>query len=414
MAKSAQQRLNGPEILDLDPDTGKPYAEDFDTSSLESDQDRLLNDIIGEFGASDNEVSYRASITRIPKGFQRGQKEPWLFECDAAEIIGIRTRLRDQYRGGLFRIRVYRTGEKGTKLYRQMDYSIETPEIATAQAGDPRIDALSAGFERLLNQNTQLMERLSTPAVISGPPAVALDPFTMMEKMSVIFANMMPKASAGGADLDMFLKATTLVSELKGDSGGGNEDNIYSVIRAIASNPALGDVLKQRGQAPMQGQRRIPGPQNGQMPMQGRRQMQQPQHEIPQPVSGNDPKSLGDALQSNMRYLIVKAEQDRDPALYADWLLDNTDFNILMPMLNDPNLLNQLCSAFPRMVPVRNWFEQLVSFAKQAIGENAGDQMHNMNGENDAPGGTGSNTHENPGGGGGDQDHLAPDGQAGA
>jgi hypothetical protein len=369
-AKREQIRLGSPETIDIDPETGRILGDDdTDTSGLENDQDKLLDDIIGEFGAGDNEVSYSASITRIPKGFQRGQKEPWLFECDASEIIGIRTRLRDVYRGGQFRIRVYKTTSRGKKLYRQMDYFIEAPETVAASTGDAKYDALSAALERTNAQMLTLAERLSTPPQIQGQQ---IDPFAMMEKMSTIMKNMMPQQPAIAHDnsftmkdgMELFTKGMEIASDFKGD---GTESWI-GVFKEMAKNIPIGEILEnltkaQQNRNPQTQRRQLAGPQ--QRPFQ-------PQQPAPQPVNGLSPETpaaTGQALEQSMRYLIGRAQKNADPGLYAEWLLDNADKSLIRSMANDPNVLDQLAVIFPGLNQplIRAWFTELVESVKEIL-----------------------------------------------
>ena len=408
--RNQQNRLGTPEIIDIDGDTGRPFDDDTDTSSLESDQDKLLDDIIGEFGAADNEISYKASITRIPTGFQRGQKEPWLFECDASQIVGIRTTLRDAYRGGNFRIRVYRTTGKGTKLYRQMDYSIEPPANTAQNTSDPKYDALAGALERTQNQLLALSERLSQPQIAA--PVAAVDPFVMMERMSTIMKNMAPAvtAPAAGGDLKMFMEAAHFVEDLRGAPSGGDGDSGFTgIVKALIQSPQFGEVAQAflSARRPMQERMNGRNGMNRQIPQQRPMMQEQPDNNIPPETHGNDPQALGTQLQQNMRYLIGKAERNADPGLYAEWLLDNTDQNIIMPMINDPNLLNQLSGAFPRMAMFLPWFEELVSAAKQLIsGEDQGEQHEPINS-------SAVNTQNGPGGEGGNNRNFESDGSMG-
>lgn len=372
-------QLDGPQILDIDPDTGR-IKDDADTSALENDQDRLLNDVIQEFDASDENVTYRASVSRIPKGHQKGMKEPWLFDCDAAEIHGVKTKLRDGYGGGIFRVRVYRNG----KLCRQFDISIEVPEkMAAIQSDNPAMQALVEQMrgqgEAIKNLTERLLDR-SSQALLPAPVA-PVDPMTMMEKMSVIMANLGGKSSHDGG-IDMFLKAAAFVKELKGESGGdsGAEDNIYTVIANAIQNPELVKGLAGGGRQPMRqfppGQRRPMQRQgmNGNRSMMQRRQIQQPfqEEQIPDMPQNANPQQMGQQLQQTVQYLIRKASMNSDPSLYAEWLLDNTPEHIIAPMVNNPETLDQLCQAFAGMVPYRTWFSELLASAKSYIEEGAG------------------------------------------
>jgi hypothetical protein len=377
-AKTETKRLNGPSTIDIDPDTGRILGdEDLDTSDLENDQDKLLDDIIGEFGAGDNEVSYSASVTRIPKNFQRGQKEPWLFECDAAEIIGIRTKLRDVYRGGQFRIRVYKTTARGKKLYRQMDYFIEAPEVTASVTSDGKYDAIAAALERTQSQLLALADRLSTPQQITS---AQIDPISLMEKMSAIFKNMMPNTQPitphdTTKDVELLIKGIELADNMRSDGS----DTWISVFKELAKGIPVGDILQKltelKGQNPQQQmqRRQLPAPQQQFQP----NPMQQRQPPFVQPFANNSnaqagtPAATGQQLEQSMKYLIGKARHNSDPGLYAEWLLDNADKTLIRQMANDPNVLDQLTVIFPALSEplVRGWFAELVAALQELLAQ---------------------------------------------
>lgn len=390
--KSSQKQLNGPEVIDIDPQTGQIFGDDVDTADLENDQDKLLNDIVGEFGASDDEVSYSASVSRIPKNYQKGMNEPWLFECDAADIIGIRARLRDGYGGGRFRIRVYKTTGRGKRLHRQMDYFIEPPlQAAPNPTGDAKYDALSGALERTQQQLLALADRLATPTAIAAPQA---DPFQMMERMSTIMKNMMPAHVERPQDnsftmkdgLELFQKGMEIQADMRGDGG----DSWISVFKELVKGLPIADVLKnlsemQARQNPNM-RRQLPQPQpqlNGNPPNQ--------QH-APMPQS---PMNNGQQLEQSMRYLIGKARANADPSLYAEWLMDNSDKGLIAQMANDPNVLMQLGMIFPvlNQPAIHQWFVELVENIKQYLAENPANADNGpgianadmMNGQNARP-----------------------------
>lgn len=376
MAPKTQQRLNGPQTIEIDPDTGRIMGDDDgDTSELENDQDKLLDDIIGEFGAGDNEISYSASVTRIPKNFQRGQKEPWLFEADATDIIGIRTRLRDVYRGGQFRIRVYKTTSRGKKLFRQVDYSIEPPESVIKADGDAKYDAIAQALERTQTQLLNLADRLSNPTTPMG--GMQIDPFSMMEKMSIIMKNMQPNTPAIAHDtsftmkdgMELFTKGMELAENMRGDGS----DSWISVFKEMAKQLPVADILanitaiKNQQQPGMQRRQLSPPPQP--RPMQSG--FVPPPSQVRQNPLEPNPSATGQQLEQSMRYLIGKAQKNSDPGLYAEWLLDNADKALIRQMANDANVLDQLTVIFPKLAEplIRAWFAELVEALREILAQ---------------------------------------------
>lgn len=362
------RRITRDKIIDIDPETGRMEHENIE-ASLESDQDKNLDDVLAEFDKTDDDIVYTARINRVVGSPRDGVKEPYLFSVDASLISGVRDRLRDVYGTGTYRIRVY----KNNKICRQLDYHIEAPkgglDIKVANGSETAliIETMRENQKSMM----EMMERLTgrnTPVLAVAP----VDPFQQMERMSVIMKNLReadPPRQVSDTSLDTFMKAAEFTRDLQGDSSGSG--SWVDVLKAALSNPAIGETISaiaaQRNEQrnprrmmrrPMVGN--LPGPQN-----------QMPQHQPPNnPQNGNEQNSghaLGKQLESNIRYLIGRAEQNRDPQLYAEWLLDNIDQDLIKKMVDDPNLLTQLEAGFPRLVQHREWFAALIEEVKSFI-----------------------------------------------
>jgi hypothetical protein len=395
---AGQRRLERDKIIEIDGTTGKPFTlEDETDPSLEADQDKLLDDVLAEFDSTADDVVYTARINRVLGAGKLGIKEPYLFAVDAAEIHGVRDRLRDEYGSGTYRIRIY----KNNKIARQLDYQIEAPTKKTtpANTSDPSLNAIIQILQDSNKQQMELMERIARQSTAVAPPVAAIDPIAMMEKLSTIMKNIAPvPVAAPETNLDTFMKAAEFVRDMTpdGNSGGGGW---MEVLKEVLRHPSVGEAIAtiatnrappQRRQAPV-----IAQPANPTIAPPA-----QPQT----PVNQQSQAALGEQLQNNIRYLIGRAEGGSNPDLYAEWLLDNTNEQLITGMINDPNLLTQLEPAFPRMVAHHEWFVALIEAGKALI---ASGFYQPETGEHEPVG----NATHGPGGAGGDDNHPETDGQ---
>lgn len=371
-------RNNTQKLLDVDPDTGKILDDEelSDKENLEADQDRALDDIISEFEKSPDDIVYKASVNKIPDGYKKGGKEQWCFDVDSAEITGMKSRLRDEYGPGIYRVRIY----KNSKIIRCFDYNIAKPAFQYKQPEtpneNPALNALADQLRALSETQARLIER------IAGTPQQQLDPMDQMERMSRIFANLNGGHNNNGNNnhgmsakdtIDLFTRGMELAHEM---NASGGEDNWLSVFKELIKNVPVGELLSNLSQQRQPPQLAGPGPQRlvrGPIPPRNPQQPPvmpvQPPPVIPPANERITPASHGAALEQNMRYLIEKAARDADPGLYAEWLLDNSDPALIQQMANDPNLLNQLAVVFPRLnAPnIRAWFNELIGFVREGL-----------------------------------------------
>jgi hypothetical protein len=398
------KRLERDRIIEIDGETGRAIPlNDENEPSLEADQDKLLEDVLAEFDSTDDDVVYTARVNRVLGAGKAGIKEPYLFSVDAAEIHGVRDRLRDGYGSGTYRIRIYRNN----KIARQLDYQIEAPAPgkSTVNSTDPSLATIVEIMRENEKRTMELMERIaskSTAVVPTGQP----DMLTMFEKFSTIMKNMMPVAPpVSETNLDTFMKAAEFVRDMTPETGGGGDGGWIGILKEIARNPSVGDaignILATRGQP----QRRQPA--NITQPPNNSIAPPVVPNASDTPINSQSQAALGEQLQSNIRYLIGRAEAGRDPSLYAEWLLDNTNEQLITTMVNDPNLLVQLEPAFPRMTPHHDWFVALIEDMKSLIG---GGFFKPEEGVHEPIG----NATHGAGGEGGDNRHPETDGQVDA
>ena len=354
--------LNGPETIDVDPETGRILEDDENgRESLSSDQDRAIDEIIGEFEKSDENIVYRASINKVPDGYKKGGKEEWCFDVDSAEITGMRLRLRDEYGAGIYRVRVY----KNNKLIRQFDYHIAKPSITKpiVSNDNPALNAMAEQIRILSENQTKLMERLL--AGNQAPQSNSIDDFV---KLSTVMKNLAPPQIAHEGNngmsmkdgMELFTKGMELAGEMRGDGG----DNWTGVFKELLKGLPVGEIISNLSKLQMQRRPQLAGPQQPQ---------RQPQFQTP-PLNnqdGNSPAATGAVLEQQMKYLIGKAINNSDPSLYAEWLLDNADQALIRQMANDPNVLGQLAVVFPRLndANIRQWFVELVENVKVMLAE---------------------------------------------
>jgi hypothetical protein len=354
-----------PELLEVDPDTGRILddEENIERENLQADQDRAVDEIIGEFEASDDNVTYRASINKVPDGYKKGGKEEWCFDVDSAEIHGMKTRLRDEYGAGIYRIRVF----KKSKQIRQFDYHIAKPSITRpiANNDNPALNAMAEQIRSLSENQNKLMERLLNN---SQQPTNQGDDIDRLVKLSTVMKNMQPPqiehAGNGGMSMKDGMELFTKGMELAGDMRGENPDNWLSVFKEILKGLPVAEIMSNLSRLQQSRQPQLNAPNQPQ---------RQPQMQVPPNPQNpnNSPAQTGAQLEANMKYLIQKAMNNSDPSLYAEWLLDNADQTLIRQMANDPNVLGQLSVVFPRLNEpnIRAWFVELVENVRTMLAE---------------------------------------------
>ena len=195
------------ETIDITPD---------DVSELEDENDADLSAIFASFGGAPDDKTYQLKIYRVIKD---SAERAWLFNAVPSELP-IDNRLRDEYKGGRFEIRIYEI--KGGKyvLRKRPNILIEAPQKPeVAQASD-----LANVLTAFRDSQTQMFNQLSDVMKKSqGVVDVPANPFSMMKEMAAAMVSMreMMQPAAQANPVETLKGVIELAGMLKGDSGGG-------------------------------------------------------------------------------------------------------------------------------------------------------------------------------------------------
>ena len=330
-----------------------------DVSKLQGDIDTEEQKITSEFDADNKDVKWLIKVYRV---IEKEGKMNWLFNCLPSELPII-DKLRDAYGSGLYRARVYKNGS----LYRALDYSIEAPKfmdqmknpLQQSSAQQPAdvtniVNAMLAAQER---QFLKLQEIL----VNRAPPATG---FNMQEAMTGVLAMMVQMKSflapsqpnTGG--IDMLLKFMEIAKEI---GGGGGETNFLDVIRDVVKSDVFGKALEASVVPQLPAQSATSQPAKKRLPVQAAQTAS-----VASTTNSNEVNSMkvpAIVIKQYLGQLISRAERGSDPALYAEFVLDNVADTIyekpLVEFLSRENVVDELAKIDGRVQQHVEWFNEL-------------------------------------------------------
>lgn len=370
-------------------------------------------DILAELGATPGDDNWRFTVSHVLGSSRDGVKEPQIYEGDASIIEGLHTRLREEFGGGRFRVRVY----KNKRLYRRQDIEVASPPRPTQQAA-PQSDmtAVLAAMER---QNQSMREMFQQFLTTQKPlaPALPVNPFEGIQQIAATMSSLsqmfMPKTDPTMTTVDALLKGVELAAKVRGDDGGGDDGDVslMAVVRDVIKGPIgekIGEVVASQMTL---GQMQKPLPKAVRLPPKEKTATPQEQ---PAPVQEPDANATAqNFLRKEILYLVTRAQNNSDPIQYAEWVMDNWPRELLINVTATPNLLAVMNAQVPETVPYTGWFKQLID----ELGELVKDAIEaEKEITPDAPGAPAStvNPDGNPGGGGRRQDNASAHVETGA
>jgi len=314
-----------------------PDRDDDVISALESELDGLT----GSSGAYVN-------VYRLVQG----KPDAYLIRL-APEDFSIEN-VKQQYGGGVYRIRAYRRNElRQSRIFRNDIITVaetKEPDKLPAYAPPPAQDVTSAliaslqdGFsrlgamilearpqpeteERMLNK-MMLYKQLFAPAVTATPTAPPMSEMLGAVKEVLALSNSMREYSG---------------------EGGGGPDSMSVLMKALDTfgKPLVEGIVAAQAAAPS-----APEPQM---------QQPQPQQQIPYiQKPGNDMMMKNVMLKMYLGELCDVASKKADPGLYADVVLDRIPDAALAELIMPTDWLEKMIAAQPAVAFHRAWFTEL-------------------------------------------------------
>jgi hypothetical protein len=300
-----------------------------DISALESDLDGQLDDIFSEFGGDESTEDYSLRIYR-PQ--DKKGKLSYMFACTPLDLP-ILDRLRDEYGGGSFQVRVLKNG----KIFRRLSVLVEAPIKKNIESNTDMVSMMGA-----MNQGFQRLGELLVNQKEIVPPANSMK--DMLESM-VLMKEVMGSPIAPPDPIKLLKDVLGIQKTL---TGGQNdkETNVNDVFLGLVENvlPRLADVgLTENNVTSNVNETSTDDTTEG---------------------SVNTVKVS--PMKMHLVFLCAQAAKNRNPVIYAQMVLDNTPDNKLDELID----FMEMDNAFDEMVIIHKgvsrypeWFRNL----KEAI-----------------------------------------------
>lgn len=341
-----------------------------DITNIIEDVDAQINSMTSEFGADKLDAEFSIKVYRVIEG--KGELA-WLFACVPSELP-IMQKLQDDYEGGRFEVRIY----KNKKIYRRIPVVVAPPvkkkdveKIVPQNDLTALVNAISQQQERQFNQ---LKETLLQIAGKNTSPAP--DPMAMMGSMMAALVQMKnfitPAAQPTNSlppekMVDLIIKGM----ELGKDSGGGSETNMLDVLKEAFKSPLLlaaANSLQQPviNHNPMVNRAPAKVAVNPANPANPNKLQQRPTI-VPKPKQEN--LNMNNILVHNLNMLVEKAENDSDPILYAEFILDNVPEETIKEYILKDDLIEEMQKINPKVLEYKNWFIEMRDHIKMVLTE---------------------------------------------
>jgi hypothetical protein len=278
------------------------------------------------------------------------------------------SRIQEDWGGGRYRIRG--VNDRGQFVGQRDQKIADKPRSQQLQVmqQQPQQDLQAQMYKMMLDaarDQSSMLQNLLT-SMINRPAAQSSDPLAMIAALKDILK---PEKSDGG--IDVLLRGLELGKELSGDGSGDNWTGIVG--KGIDTfKPLIDRIAANQPQARPRGApaaEAAPAP-NPQLPAPGT---------IPA-TQGDDMNVIQMAkilpwLQAQVKALLVQAQRDKEPALYAAVFLDNlpefVPVELILQRFSQPNAIDELGSINAGVLRYREWFEEFRIEVLNAIQEAA-------------------------------------------
>ena len=295
----------------------------------------------------DDGVRYR--VDKLPA--KAGDREAFCnnYSRDSLTLDAI----RDMFGGGTYKITAYAAGSRYAGQRRVT--IADLPKSPTAPAGTMSQDlaailqaakgdnsSLALVMKMMESQSAMIAGLLSRPVPQAPPGPSFMEMLAFMKEMN----RESPKSNEGSA-VELLLKGIELGKEFT----GGGEDSMMGL--AGKGIEMLKPLIERGAQNPAP----AASPAPAQLPAA---RLQTPQ--APQPAEGDPMLRQLNWLRQQSVLLCHQASRGRDPALYAEVMLDNLpDFiteQDLLARLKEPNAIAQLAQVNADVLKFQPWFEE--------------------------------------------------------
>lgn len=349
-------------------------------ASVEEVMQQQANDslvaLMAELGSIDGS---RCTVHRAEKN----QPLEYVFACSPSEFS--LDDLRDKYGGGTFRLFVTKPGHTG--VWRNMLVHVART-AGTPMAADPNAAMLSVMREGFARQ-AEVLKAALAPQVPAGEPVTMATILPQLPAIITAAAAAItalrpptpapaPVAQSKDSGIELFIKGVELAQDLRG-GGDGDGGGLMGILREFVKSPMMGAAVQamaaqpQATHQPTRPALAAPQPQAAPVP-------------APAPTPTDQPMNAPNAaLAHYLGMLCAMSQNGKDPALYADLVLDNAPDQLLDELLAADDGVAYLAQYQPQVANHRQWFTQLINIVRDAM-TGPDDTAHNNVGHVDGSG----------------------------
>lgn len=368
-----------------------------DISDLQDDLDNQLHSIFSEVGGDERDTEFALKVYRVMEG--KGKLE-YCFSCVPSELP-ILDKLRDEYNGGTFEVRVY----KDNRIYRRRKVFIAPPPKKPEPASShysPDMSSILREMAEQQNRQFEQMRNLFSSVMTTQTPAPTQQQPNMMEMMGAMVGIMtqmkefVTPAQPQTNSFEQFAKVIEVVKDLGLDgSEKGPWDGLASLAKEFAG-PLIGTVSQMAEMQKMQTPAPARRPQNPQAQEMQRLNYQpmSPQEkggnstvETPsvnpaqQTAPQNETEQMNMVFKMYLNQLCQKAAQDADPALYAELIIDNVPEAHIKQLIDRPDMIQFLSQHNPNVQQFAPWFIELQAAIREGLDpEPSGEGLQSVQG----------------------------------
>lgn len=333
-----------------------------DDELAEEAEESALDGLLAEFQGADN-----VSVNVYRQG--DGKNMSFLFKTSPEEMTGgdIMERCRDKFGTGDYRMHV----RQGRRIVSNRPFSVEAPKAPTVETVHQNSNADIIAVIQSQNQQMALLFQSTMAAMAeafkgSQNQQPAVDPVAM--QASVIQGLAAMKEIAGGdkkepGAVEMLIKGIELSQSLAPKTGETNTMDILA--KGLDMFPLLAKAGEPKSpMIPGQGHTNPPVGLPGHEPVHALKgPPQQPITEQPNPAPENAPKQTEEEnamflaqAKANLAFLCAQAQNNRDPELYAELILDQMGAEKVLEFIGHDDALDQLAKLEPGVNIYKGWF----------------------------------------------------------
>lgn len=351
-------------LLENDIEEGILSGASEDVTNIVEDIDAQINSMTSEFGADKMDAEFAIKVYRVIEG--KGELA-WLFACVPSELP-IMQKLQDDFGGGRFEVRIY----KNKKIFRRIPVVVSPPLKSKEPVPPPQndltalVNAIATQQERQFNQLKETLLQIAGRNTAAPPDTMAMMGAMMgaMTQMKDFLAPAQNNSASISPDkmIDVLMKGMEIGRDSGG--GGGGETNFLDIVKTALTSPLLLSAATQAVRPPATNPVSFPAPQ-----IPGKTNANPVK--ITQPVETN---KMNPIIQKNLNMLVTKAENDADPILYAEFILDNVPESMVRDFILRDNLIEELNKINPKVEQHKEWFLQLRNHIQAVLtGEGEGE-----------------------------------------